>query len=469
MGVKGEGQPGSLKSPVPGKSDEEMANEYLSNLNLPQASQEEMQAASYMKSQGMADQPPQPQPTMAGQAMDYLGRGLDYAGGLARTGLAAYASTPQPMPAETEMEYQERLADAPKNVVTKEDVKKALKGEAPAAAEYMRRMGVPEGGSLDLPGLGKVTTRGAAGLATEVVTDPLTVISKLAKTVPYIGKLINSAGLATEAFGEAVYKSAFKSVDDQLVKKGKKPISDALIEGGAPTGSQASVAQKVHDMSDTMGKMRQAMYNKASELGVSIDTSYPLKRAEALLSNMRKDPGLRPSAEALEELLNRYKSSGKVTIDQLSEWKSNLYDALPATAFDGFGKLKNQAKAFKAALAHDFKDAIVGAGNKAEKGLGDGINAINEKWGTLINAMKPMEKVPQGNNKFGMMIDGALLGGVGVKGLAAKKAFDMATSTQARTLVGKALMEAGKNGISDAVARKAIIEASKRGKTPPEE
>lgn len=405
----------------------------------------------------MAAPAPNQEPGLVSQGLDYAGRALDYAGGIARTGLASSAGVAQDV-----LQGKNPLTEPP--VVNEEDVMNALKGKAPDSAEYLRRLGVPEGGSIKLGNM-TFTTRGAAGFAADIATDPLTQVVKLAKKLPYLKKLINSEGTAgmvnkaTEALGEAVYKSA--------LPKGAEEAGETLIRAGAPVGGTARLAQKVEELSNTMGKLRQGLYDKATELGVTIDAAYPLKRAEATLSAMKKDPGLAPQVQELEGLLMRYKEAGKVPVDIMSEWKSHLYDALPASAWEG-GRMKKTAQRFKMALAADFREAIEQAGNKAQKGLGDSINALNDKWGTLLSATRPLEKATQATGgKLGLMIDGAVAATGGPQAYALKKGFDVATGTGARTLVGKALMEAGKKDVASRLVRQSAADMLKQGALSP--
>ena len=443
--IAGQPAPKPGSTPSPDLQQDALDHALAAMESAPQAAPAKSDALDSALAQGEAapPAPPPEQPGIMRQGLDYALRGLDYAGGNARTALATGAGMVQ-----NAVQGKNPLAQ---EITTGEDVKKALKGQAPTSAEYLRRLGVPEGGSLNVPGLGKVTIRGAAGLAADIATDPLTLVAKAVKGSPYLEKLFNSPGKASEALGEAVYKSA--------LPEHAREAAPAIIEAGAPVGGTAKLAQKVQDMSNTMGKLRQGLYDRATELGVSVDTAYPLKRAEAVIAKMDRDPGLQPAAQELSDLLGRYKEMGKVPIDLVSEWKTNLYDSLPKSAWGNNGKLRGFAKEFKAALAGDFREAIIGAGNTAEKGLGDSIDALNNKWGTLLSATQPLAKASgQGGSKLGHLIDGAVLATGGIKGAAVKKGFDMATSPYAKTLVGKALMEAGRNGIASGLANRTLID-----------
>lgn len=389
-------------------------------------------------------------PGALSQGLDYATRALDYPGGFIRSGLAQVAGMMRPTA------YGENPLDQ-SQIVTPQDLELAVKGKAPSSEEYLKRLGVPEGGSVTVGGE-RVTMRGAAGLAADIATDPLTAIAKAVKSAPYIGKLINAVGeipnKAVEALGEAVYKSAFSN-------KKVKAAADVLVQEGAPIGGKVGLAKKVEDLSNTMGKLRQGLYDRATQLGAAIETNVPFKRAEAVLERMGRDPSLKAVSENLNEMLLEYKKMGSVPIDIMSEWKSNLYDALPASAFNG-AKLKGQAKMFKAALAADFRENIIKAGNKVEKGLGDSINTINEKWGALLSATQPMQKaVDATGGKLGHIIDGAVAAAGGPKAYVIKKGFDLATGPAARTLVGKALMEAGKKDLAARLLRQSVIETQR--------
>lgn len=442
-------KPGSTPDPVPGQEGASEFNAFMAN--LPKDSEFGKALTNASQSAEALNGPAQQGNSVVSGAVDMAGRALDYPGGFARAGLAEVAGA----------------AAGKGSIVTPEDLSQAAVGKGPSSEEYLRRLGVGEGGSFLIPGTSmKITQRGADGLALDIATDPLTAIAKLVKAAPYIQKIINLPGHASEALGEAAYRSALKGVDEKLADKGAGKISDIMLQNGAPVGI-ANVAEKADALRNTMGKVRQGLYDRAAEKGVSIDAGYPLKRTEAVLERMRRDPGLAPAAEELQQLMDRYKSAGKVGIDQVSEWKTNLYDSLPASAFAEHGRLKGQAKQFKAALAADFRDAIIGAGNKAEKGLGDAINAVNERWGTLIQAEGPLAKSGKGGDKLGTMIDGAVLATGGVHASAVKKGFELAVSPAAKQAVGKAFMEAGRNDLMNRLARQSLAQYGRPSQTSP--
>lgn len=451
-------KPGSVSSPIP---NQRSAVEDFFAESTPSASPE-LPAGGESYAPVSVEAPPPEAPGIASQALGAAGQVLDYAGGFARTGLAGAAGA-------AKMGYEAATGQPlSEPVAGPADVLAAAKGKAPGTAEYLRRLGVPEGGSLRI-GDTKITARGAAGLAGDIATDPLTAVGKLVKEIPYLTKFLQSPSRATEAIGEAVYRSGLSKIDQKLAQRGSGALSDVLIAEGAPVGSLKKIGDKVDAISETIRGTRQGLYDRATELGVTIDTSYPLKRAEAVIEKFSKDPGLAPAMSELRGLVERYKAAGKVSIDELSAWKTNLYDSLPASAFDGFGKLKGQAKTLKAALAADFRDAIVGAGNKAEKGLGNAIDKLNEKWGILLEAQKPLAKgVGGGTGKLGTAIDGLLLGSGNGWALAGKKAAEVANTTAVKTAVGQAAMEVGRLDLMNRITRQAIAGSQRPSPEPKE-
>lgn len=306
---------------------------------------------------------------------------------------------------------------------------------------------------MNLPGLGRVTLRGAAGLAGDIATDPLTMIAKTIKGAPYIAKLLESPGRASEALGEAVYKTAITAKDSRKAKV----AGQAMIEAGAPVGGMAKIEQKIVEAANTMGNIRQGLYDKFAQLGGKIDvTDSTFANAQGVLKGLRKNPTLAPLADEFEAMLNQYKGQGFVPIDVMSTWKTQLYDSIPKSAFQG-ARLSNPGKAFKAALAKDFKNAIVDGGNKVEKGLGDAIDHVNDKWGALLEA-KPT-KDPLGGT-LGKAIDATTFAIGGLPGLMKKKALEVAIGPYGKTITGKALMQAGKTDLVNRLARQSVANAA---------
>ena len=470
-------RPKSLNSPVPGNDAfAAAAQAYSQKIDVPatQPTNDAFTAAAQAHiAQSDSAAPPQDQAQAApanfeGQAVDHanqvlsqgalspldaVGRAFNLVGGVTRAGLAEVGGMAQQV-ADGKNPLNE------KQVVSPEDVKNAFKGKGPGWAEYLKRMGISEGYSVDVAGE-KFTSRGAGGLALDIATDPLVAVGKLAKEVPYIGKFLNAGGNASEILGEATYKSAYPNAEI-----GKEFIDKA----GAPIiATEKQVAQKILDQSQLMGKLRKGLYDQADQLGAKVPVAdMEFSRAQAVVDKMSRNNNLAPLADEAKQMIENFRSHGEVPLSQASEWKTDLYSQLPKSMFVGTStKLSGPGKQFKAAVALDLKDAIVDAGNAAQKGLGDGVEAINSRWGTLLdsvpNASKQVAKPAA--SKLGHMIDGAVLaagflthGPEGAaKALALKKAYELATSPAAKTAIGKALMAAGRSGLAQGLTNQAVV------------
>lgn len=390
-------------------------------------------------------------PGLGSKALDYGLRALDYPGGLVRTGAAGLMG-----------------------VAGKDDFAKAFRGKAPTSADYLERGGVDEGFRVNLsPAEGDTSLRDIEGFALDVLSDPLTAIAKGVRGAKGLaGKAadvaLNPAEKALDRAGTGLYKSGLKKIDERLLEKGAKPVSELLLkEGKAGTTKQLSVEAK--KIASELANKRATAYERATALGAQIDMTDVVKNAEAEVARLRRDPGMAQAADNMAELLDKYKSQGFVDVGTASEWKTNLYNALPETAFDQTGKIKAPLKKVQMALAQDFKNAIVDAGNKAEKGLGDHIDKINEKWGTLIGAEKPMKmQIRRGNTANNLTSVDAMLGGTvgmytqdpvsALGAIALKKAADASKTTYARTKGGLGLIKVGRSGLVDPMIRRGLID-----------
>lgn len=388
-------------------------------------------------------------PTMQDKSDALRGAGqlLDYPGGLVRTSLAAVGG-----------------ALTGKKIANDQDMTNALKGQAPSTSEYLKRADVPEGPSLNLPVVGKVSARDAAGFVGDVATDPLTSISKTSKALTPVGDM-------AESVGKNIYKSGLKKVDERIAEKGAGSLSDLLLEAGK-TGTTKDLQEATSKIGKEALDQRTALYDKAKQLGAKVDLDKALESSTQAVADMKSDPGLAPAAEKMEELLNRYKAAGPQDLATASDWKSNLYNALPDTAYDAHGKLKGPAAKVQKALASDFKNAIVDSANGAEAGLGDSIDGLNQKMQTTITAKKPLAmQVRRAETPNLLTSVDAMLAGSGLLHspqaaggmLAAKKAADLAKTTYVRTKVGKGLIDAGKSGLLDAGARRGLINSQRPG------
>lgn len=373
------------------------------------------------------------EPGLLSKAFDYAGRALDYPGGITRTAAAGLANIPY------------SIATG-KSITQPDDLLNALKGDAPSSSEYMERAGVEEG-----PSLGPVSTRDVLGLGADIALDPM-------------GAVVG-AGKGLGLMGKKIYKSGLKKVDEKLLERGAKPVSDLLMQAGE-WGGVKSLSGAADRMANEMAPKRATLYEKAKSAGAKFDSQKATEGAQGLVKDMRADPGLNPLAQRMDEYVGRYSQNTPIDLQVASDWKSNLYDALPDAAFRE-GRAIAPAKEVQRALAKGHKDEIVRAANEASPGLGQEIDALNEDWGALIGSKKPFEvEVRKANTPNYVTSTDPIVGGLGLLAggadaglglLAAKKLADWSKTTGFRTGLGQGLRKAGGSGAVDPLIQRGII------------
>lgn len=399
------------------------------------------------------------EPSLSARALDYGLRGLDYAGGIART-LAADVVSP---------------ADA----VTMDDWKAAMRGQAPNTAQYMDRVGVPEGAKVNLPFIGDVSTRDVGGFVGDVALDPLTYASLGASAVGKLGKAgkvaergLTAGGRAAKATGDAIYKSGFKKIDEGLVERGMKPLSQVMIDAGRPVGTVKGLSKKAGQIGDNLMAERELIYDAIERSGQKVNIPKAMEPSIGAMSEqLRRNPALDGQMGAMEDWLLKYGRDGdNVPVQLASDWKTTLYDGLPQAAYGPMGKVMPAPKEVQKQFARGLKEGIEDAGRRAggEK-MGQRITAINEDLGSLISAQKPMAReVRKANTKnVASSVDGAGVGyalanpGIGIPVLAGKKLGDLSKTTAFKTGLGRAGYELGNSGLLDPVLRQMMIEANR--------
>jgi hypothetical protein len=357
-----------------------------------------------------------------------VSRAIDATGGLVRTGLAGAADIPNMLSGGTPR-------------VGPESVALALQGKAPTTDEYLGRFGVPEG----LP-------RGLIGFAGDIATDPL----------GYGPKVVS--GLAEDA-GKSIYKSGFKKIDERLAEKGKKAISDVALENKL-TGTTKKIKEGLEGVSRKLLTQRDEIYKAVEAAGDTVDLNKAVSHADEVIAKMRKDPGLADQADDLAEFVDKYRNRGSATLSDASEFKTNLYDALPQSAWGPFG-VKTGGKTIKKAISKGLREGIEETAEKSV-GRGDEVARINKDLSSIMEARKPIDiQIRRGETpNLVTSVDalaagtvGALANPVAAAGtVGAKKLADLSKTTWLRTNLGKGLIDAGKTGLLDAPAQRGLID-----------
>lgn len=382
------------------------------------------------------------------KALDYTIRGLDYPGGIVRTGIAEGA---QSIPGVNEMVHEG-------------DWDKALHGQAPHSSEYMERAGVPAGDVVKYPLVGDVSTRDLGGVAADIVTDPLTALSRAGK----LGANVLDQG--AEVAGRKMFKSGLKKVDQAVIEKGAKPFSEVALENGL-VGTNKQIAKQSEQLLNETKAGRDSMHQAADTAGAVVDPEVAFRQAlDKAVSLGERDPGMKDLADKLKDKIQVYIDHGPVPVSQASEWKTNLYNALPDSAYDKFGKIKGPADKIQKSMANGLKTAIEDSGNSVVPGLGDQIGLANEQMQTLLTARKPLRRATRAAEGINGVtsVDAMLTAGTAAAShnpmvtagvLAAKKAADLSKTTGFRTIGGTALNAAGETGGITPMATRSLIQS----------
>lgn len=398
------------------------------------------------------------QPSFGRKALDYGLRALDYTGGLTRTAAAELAdSVPQSNEA-----------------VTSEDWMKALRGKAPSSAEYMERMGVPEGARVDLNPFaeGDSSVRDIGGFVGDVALDPLNYLTLGGSAAAKAGsKVLNPSSQLLKKAGKATYKSGFKNIDGDLAEKGVKELSEVLWENGAPSGTLKRIAGKTEKLSDQLLNKRKILYDKIDNAGGKVDVTGAVYKTQDMGKEMlRRNPALDDQVGLMDGWLAKYGEQGSgIPVSLASDYKTTLYQGMPNSAYSPIGKQLPVPKAYQKEFAKNLKEGIINAGNRAGDGLGNQVDDINENLSSILTAQK--KAIPREIKKgtrvntispidTGMGAWAMLNPGTGGWVLAAKKTGDLAKTTAARTVVGKGMNRAGQSTVPDMLLRRSLINAN---------
>ena len=260
----------------------------------------ELEEQEYQASASAKEPPGRPGQggSMIAEIADPVLRGLDYAGGLVRTGVAQGAE-----------------AVSGKDIVRDGDWERALKGEAPGSSEFMKNAGVPEGARVDLNPLmdGDTSVRDIGGFALDVATDPLT----------YTGV------------------GAIASIGKKPVKAVLKKTKSAVIDGAKVAGDTAG---------STFTRTAEALTAAPSK---SIEVYS--KRTEKLNELFKKyDSDI---AEFSDDIKNKFNSEIQKTKSMLNKNIDEALDTMPdakAIDVDGIkGELIKERQKLNAVLDED--------------------------------------------------------------------------------------------------------------------
>ena len=434
---------------------------------------------------------PAPETHYVRNALDLAGRGLDYMGGLTRTGAAQLAESA-----------------TGRDIVKEGDWDRAMSGQAPGTAQYIENAGIPEGATLGdaIPAIkGKwfdPSVRGVAGFVGDVALDPLTYlsggVSALAKSGTTESKLLKALQLANkegkitkagnvaqkvlnpiESFNkyrsDKNYASAFSKADKVSKSEGNAyKISDILKSEGF-MGDSAKAAERVVEINKSAGQEIGDILKEAQAKGAKVDLTKSFDESLDVAKELRKlsAPEAKKLADEIESrVLGVWETHGSsAPIDIIQQEKSFINDLIGKTGF---------ASGDEAALTTKAKKAIsssLASGNEAavksiDKDLYDRLKKANSMYSsTNKEIQKAMTgiggQVAEANGMFGGSKVDAILMGLGLAGgsasggasfapYAAKKLGQAALSTEGKSIrgaIGKGISELPDYALKDSAAR----------------
>lgn len=429
-------------------------------------------------------------------ALSGLGKMLDYPGGIIRTGLASSAG----------------MLSGKGMIVKPQDLAAAERGEAPTSAEYMERLGVPEGKvSLFGPLAPAVPLRDVGGFALDVATDPLTLASKATSALRPAGAIAESAGgkLVSTAEQKAFKSSGAMLKDfrkaagkDEVNKLGRFMLDEKMIAAG---DSFDDVAKKAAQINEAAGKELDDVYTKAvgafdQDFAAKMPGFNPVKDKAEILKAVADDLGDAKGAKAavndlatyLDDLGEKY-GDGVLNPRAQNDIKGHIDDVINY-ARDPLKKEPNAEKAYSVArkyLANKIEQSIDYVGKQTgDADLVKKLKAANSRYGSskqIGNIAKDRVNRESANRMYGLTdtIVGGAVGtaaggaysddptmgmikglGMGLLGGTANKVartYGNGVLSKGMDASGKALKGAGKSGILDSVARRGLLNKKKKG------
>jgi hypothetical protein len=485
-------------------SDQDLEN--IANGNLDGLSDEAL--AMVAGSEGMIQQKEKTAKDSLLQGADYLGRGLDYAGGLTRTAAAKMTGT-----------YQEG------------DLGKALEGHAPSTADLMQRGGWDNSEPVLPEALRSKyfdpTVRDTAGFVGDVALDPLTYLSgglsavakkgtssQLLKKLMIAnerglmgaGKVMNAAVNPVETLARSRstknYAKAFKEVDKEF----SNPESiGSILHGENFVGSGEDATKVVGKLNSQAGDEIGAVLKEAAQKGAKVDLDQAFPGAQEYVKQLRQygspeasqladqiegrikglsdnyaqyDEVVTPATEGhypgmgTPEKVTKTRIGSKAPVDVANEEKAFINNMIKSSGFAQGDEAALATQARKA-VSGDLADSIKGSVKSADEELYNRLTKANDRYrSTNGDVQERLQSVanqvkntrgPLGITKvdamlasFGLMGGGAS-GGASFAPLAIKKSADALQSIEGRTARGRLNKSIGNSkGVIDAAARQAL-------------
>ena len=375
-----------------------------------------------------------------------LGRVTDYAGGVVRGPLVA----------------------APLEAVTGEDVFRG--DEYKAALNPLSGANYPSSADLlNRAGAGHRPGVGVAGLAMDLATDPLSYLSGGASEG---ARALNIPAREIEKRGVGMWRSAFKNLDTEALKKGKMtPPSQIMQEAGIRSWGARGINTQMAKLAEDLLGQRDAILAQATKLGATVSpeaSSLYLKEMAGKYLNLRDSSAKELGKVLLEEADNLEKSlrperdlmTRQITREaanpsEASDLKSYFYKGVTPKNWEPYAMnptLSSEKNIAKSKGLKESTEQAVGQtlGKDAEKKLID----TNDKLGSLLSTRKKeLGEVSKAEAKnLFTAVDALQIGTLGaleaspeltLKAIALKKLADALNLQGVRSQAGSALQRFG--------------------------
>lgn len=266
----------------------------------------------------------------------------------------------------------------------------------------------------------------ATGFVGDVALDPANLLfglglaakaGKLAKTASALGTAAKVAeygnplgkaiGYGAQKVGAPLYNSAFKKIDARAIERGEEGVSKYALENGM-WGGNKSLQEQMDKRLAELGGNRNALYKEMEDAGIHIDPQMASQGAYDYIKDVAKNPYAKPKVDAMVDYVSLAKEP--MTPSAASAVKTSLYDQLPASAFDQFGKLTNEGKGMLKSLSQGYKTELEKAAEFYKPGKGQELASMNKEMGAYLGAQKPTMKeiTKEGKKDLLTQVKGAL-------------------------------------------------------------
>jgi hypothetical protein len=307
--------------------------------------------------------------------------------------------------------------------------------------------------SLEKGGMLDPSALGVAGLIGDIATDPMTYVApgvgakiggKVGMNPTLSEALTRPISLGAEKTGEKLYKSGLKNIDSRVVEKGGNAPSQYMLDQGMFGGTK-SLADQMDARLAELGNQRQGMYKTMEDKGITIDPKAASQEAYNVVNKLKENPYMAPKAQDYMDYLGL--AQEPMAPAKASQVKTELYDSLPASAYDPNGKLTNVGQKVNRALGSGYKTELEKGAELAQPGMGPALSDTNEEMGAYLAAKKPTQSeiAKEARKNMITQVD-AMLAGAGIpEALSLKQVAKIANATGPRTTVGFGLNRLGKD------------------------